>query len=281
MRKASIVPLLVLFFSFSLLSGAFAEGEQIAWVKSLKEAQKKAEEEKKLIMVDFYASWCVPCHILEKTVLSKKDVIEASRSFVSLRLDIDQNKAMINKYQVGGFPTVLFLNTCACEVHRIEGFKPKDEFVATMRKLIENKDKLNDRGRVLDKNRADPDCLNWMADFYCDMDNFSGASDALNLALKKNPDMEPVQKEVLMLKMARCYIKAEDYRNGVKVYTKLKDEFNGSEQIPEYMIEMAQTYILWDKTPKAVAILDEVISEYPESKAAAKAKEVMEGCAPK
>ncbi len=78
-------------------------------MKELKEVDfDKTIASKKPVVVDFFATWCMPCRmlrpILEKVEENVKDV-----EFFSL--DIDQNEEIAKRYRVFSVPTIIcFLN---------------------------------------------------------------------------------------------------------------------------------------------------------------------------
>jgi thiol:disulfide interchange protein DsbD len=65
------------------------------------------------VLVDYYADWCVSCKIMEKTVFGKDEVIQALNGVRLLRLDVtadnDASRELLQRYQVPGPPTMLWL----------------------------------------------------------------------------------------------------------------------------------------------------------------------------
>jgi thioredoxin 1 len=60
----------------------------------------------KLVMVDFWATWCRPCKMLAPTVKQIAD--ENAGKLIVGKLDVDQNPRTAMAYQIQSIPTILF-----------------------------------------------------------------------------------------------------------------------------------------------------------------------------
>jgi thiol:disulfide interchange protein len=87
---------------------AATEKGEIAWIYNYDEGMAKAKEENKPVMIDVFATWCGPCKLLDETVFSRAEVAEASKSFVTIRVDGDKDSGTRDKLGVSSYPTVLF-----------------------------------------------------------------------------------------------------------------------------------------------------------------------------
>ena len=94
------------------------------WLTSYEQAQKEAQANHKLLLMDFTGSdWCGWCIMLDKEIFSKPEFKEyASKNLVLLELDFPrakkmpaeitaQNERLLMKYGVQGFPTVVVFNS--------------------------------------------------------------------------------------------------------------------------------------------------------------------------
>lgn len=66
-------------------------------------------QEKPLVLVDFFATWCTPCKEIPPVLLEVKTAL--GDALTILEIDVDQNKVLIEQYGVRGVPMlVLFKN---------------------------------------------------------------------------------------------------------------------------------------------------------------------------
>jgi thiol-disulfide isomerase/thioredoxin len=108
----------------SAWAGGGGEGA-IAWRKSLPAAQAEAKRSHKLLMVDFYTSWCGFCKKLDAETYTDANVIRLSEKVVTVKVDAERDgRQLAEKYGVTGFPTILFLNETGGVEGMIGGFLP-------------------------------------------------------------------------------------------------------------------------------------------------------------
>lgn len=98
----------------------------------VKDAEFKSEvlDSKTPVLVDFWADWCGPCHIVAPEVEAVGK--ELSGQLRVVKLDVDENPETAETYHVHSIPTlILFAN--GQERHRIVGARPR----TVIRKEIE------------------------------------------------------------------------------------------------------------------------------------------------
>lgn len=70
--------------------------------------EKKLEEAgDKLVVVDFYATWCGPCKMIEPFLKQQSDIL--SDVVIFLKVDVDENEEIASEYEISCMPTFLFI----------------------------------------------------------------------------------------------------------------------------------------------------------------------------
>lgn len=92
---------------------------QLAWnvvqtAQQFEIALQQAKKQHLPVVVDVYADWCVACQPIEHKLWNSAEVQVASTSIYKIKLDLSQYDAsqqeILNRWQMLGPPTVLFLN---------------------------------------------------------------------------------------------------------------------------------------------------------------------------
>ncbi|OOF42377.1 protein-disulfide reductase DsbD [Rodentibacter rarus] len=100
-----------------------------------------AKNPHRIALLDLYADWCVACKEFERYTFSDRNVQNAFENMLVLQVDMTknstENKAIMERYQVLGLPTILFLDRSGNEItgSRITGFMEADRFLDWLNKI--------------------------------------------------------------------------------------------------------------------------------------------------
>lgn len=91
-------------------------------------------------MLDFYADWWAGCNRLDAEVFTDSRLINLSKEFISIKLDIsiEKNYMLSDFYNVQTLPQNIFVDSNGIEIGRIEGYFPSDIFIDKVKFILNN-----------------------------------------------------------------------------------------------------------------------------------------------
>jgi thioredoxin-related protein len=121
------------------------------------QAQTAAQQEKKIILIDFFTTWCVPCKKLDETTWKDGGVVKwIGDHCVALKLDAEKNVDLAKRFHVDAFPTVLLLKADGSVIDRLVGYKDAQEFLSSAADALAGKDSLARAKEKLVGHEKDP-----------------------------------------------------------------------------------------------------------------------------
>lgn len=85
----------------------------------------------KLVLVDFWASWCAPCRMMAPVLNEVASELKGS-SHVG-KVNIEQYQSLAQKFQVRNIPTLILVKN-GVEINRFVGIKSKEFLLQQMKK---------------------------------------------------------------------------------------------------------------------------------------------------
>jgi thiol:disulfide interchange protein DsbD len=104
----------------------------------------KAQQEKKWVLLDFYADWCISCKEMEVNTFTNPEVSKELKQLVLLQADVTanslENQALLKRFGLFGPPGILIFNLNSEEQkeQRVIGYMPPQRFIERLQKLLRN-----------------------------------------------------------------------------------------------------------------------------------------------
>lgn len=151
MKKLQAIVLIVLTGIFLAFNGCTKKEapktghthEEIVWLDNIDEALVLAGKQHKPVFIDFMATWCPPCRMMEDSTFTNHNVIHEMEHFITVRIDVDKQGDVANKYKSNagkyggiGIPNILFLSSHGDELKHPIGYKGPDELIAIMDSVL-------------------------------------------------------------------------------------------------------------------------------------------------
>jgi thiol:disulfide interchange protein DsbD len=113
----------------------------IEWKPYSEQAVIEAQKQGKGVIIDSFATWCIPCKELDELTFTDAKVKQEAEKFVTLKLDLTNPDAGSDaarareKFKIIGVPTILFLDSKGNELSnlRLEGFEKPEKFLARIK----------------------------------------------------------------------------------------------------------------------------------------------------
>src|SRR5690242_3429716 len=141
-RRASVwVAMLSLICSLSAqVPDPGSEGKiQLQWLKDYPTALKKAEAEKKPLLIDITTDWCGWSKKMERETFADTSVQKELRSFVLIRLNpeaSEQNGKLAESYGADSYPTLIVANYRGEQIGEDSGYKNPKELLEFLQRFL-------------------------------------------------------------------------------------------------------------------------------------------------
>lgn len=130
-----LIAFIVVFVGYSYLSyrrikhfSKLPDSEEIA---HLTDKNFKQQTAKGIVLVDFWASWCMPCKMMAPVL---NQVAEAANGQAMVaKVNVEEFQNLAEKFQVRSIPTLLLLKD-GKEIDRFVGVKSKDFLLKQIKK---------------------------------------------------------------------------------------------------------------------------------------------------
>ena len=107
----------------------------VAWGHDLNAALAQAKATGRKVLIDFEATWCGPCKTMDEWIWTDAEVAaRLSDGFVGVKLDGDTEKALVTRFNVGGYPTMIVLDAAGKEAQRASGYLSSKEAIEFLKR---------------------------------------------------------------------------------------------------------------------------------------------------
>ncbi|SMN00873.1 Cytochrome c-type biogenesis protein DsbD, protein-disulfide reductase [uncultured Candidatus Thioglobus sp.] len=88
--------------------------EKVKSIADLDQKLAQAQRNNQVVMLDFYADWCISCKEIERFVFSNAQVVDRMQNVIALQADVTKNDAndtaLMKRFGLFGPPGILFFN---------------------------------------------------------------------------------------------------------------------------------------------------------------------------
>jgi tetratricopeptide (TPR) repeat protein len=205
-------------------------------------------------------------------------VVRLSEDFVAVKVNTEGNpkeQAIAEQYDVSSLPTITFLSSSGRQVLRLSGFQGPGTFPRMMEKARQESLKVMGWEAALEKNARHAEALAGLGVHLFEQEFYEESRGLLHEAIKVDCERPVDERKRSRLLLAIIQNWDRKYPEAERL---LKD---GLEQRPpdEYdsklLYVLGRTYFATERRDEARATMQKLLSKYPESAMAEKARETL------
>jgi len=261
--------LLIAFLAFTPLASA----QEIEWHRNLDQGIAAAKESGRPMLIDFWASWCVPCAVMEKELWSSAEGKKLASKFVCVRLDFDKATSAIRKFHVNSVPSVVFTDSWGNFLTKLIGFEGPQRYLYALNVMPANFRSIDASNQALSVNSKDMEALRTIARFYYEAGAYEFSNNYYDRAMNQATTTD--QKSEMMLALGWNHLKLKDYESAETVFhdcLKTK-EFAGRDVA---LFGMVVSSLGQHKRKGAEKAFEELSKSFPNSPATEKAGKLLQ-----
>jgi len=138
---------------FSARCGAEEPFEPLGFEAAL----EKARASGRVVLVDFFTTWCAPCKKLDQTTWSDPRVRKwLAEKTVALKIDAEKESKLASRFHVAAYPTIVFVKANGEELDRLVGYRTAEDFLSEANDALAGKDSLTRAREKLAGRENDP-----------------------------------------------------------------------------------------------------------------------------
>ncbi len=249
----------------------------LEWNYQYPSALELAKKSGKPILIDFQASWCAPCRQMEKEVWTDQRLVEQSRKFVCISIDVDRNQEIANQYQIKALPTIVFADPWGNKLTKNEGYTTAVFLKEIMTALPGNFSELREWNEILADDDKHPEALYQIGEFYRRNNLPDLSLQYLKQALKtKGAENDKQIREKIFIGTGLTYIKWKKYKEAQKTFEQCLKEIADGPQADKALLGIIVSQLYSGKTGDAEKTLETLKTRFPNSSSVKMAEQNIE-----
>lgn len=243
-----IFPRLLAFAATLFVLTARRAQDLVHWYSTVEEASAQAIPANRPMMIDFWATWCLPCKAMDQEVYSTAEFQQAARKFLPVKIDFDKKTALARKYGIDVLPTIVFADSYGNELFRYQGYLGATSLLAVVNALPGDVTEFNRLNRILGRDNNDFEALNSMGIRLKEAGLFRASSEYYTRALQEPAARSnPETRETIFNEIGLNFLEVKDGKLAAEWFEGCLKRFPDSLRKRAWTLNLAQAYAFGEK----------------------------------
>jgi len=244
------------------------------WSTDYDSALQSAKEKNKNIFIDFYAEWCAPCKMMDETFADAK-IIAAMQEMVLLRIDVDKEKELAQKYSVTQVPTYLILDSNAQVIDRFTNYYEVDDFLTKLKEVREGIGTFKSLKESVEKNPEDVELALKLFTKYLEFGDMENSKTMAETVKKLDSENKKGYYAEALFYQGYFAIGEQNFDKAIEIYNEFINKFPQDKKIENVMYFKALLYVMKGEVDTSITLFNEFLQKFPNSPSKAKIEEIL------
>lgn len=224
----------------------------IPWQTNLQKASTAAVPENKPMLIEFWATWCPPCKVMDAEVYTDAGVKKAMTKVLPVRIDVDKQDAVARRYDVASMPTLVFADSYGNELFRFTGTVTVDTMIQLLHELPGDVTSINELARIIAKDKDNFAALDGLGRELRAASLFRSSNVYYGRAVRvRTAPAEAGRRGDILIAMGHNHLEVKEFGEAAKVFQRYLDDFRGGRAEPEAMLGLGRALLYQNKRDEA------------------------------
>ncbi len=239
-----------------------SEGD-IPWRTSVRTASAAAAPMNKPMLIEFWATWCPPCNVMDQQVYPNPMVKEAMTKVLPVRIDVDKQQAVARQYEIAAMPTLIFADSYGNELFRFSGNVSVETMTQLLNELPGDITTINRLTQIIGKDKGNFAALEELGRELRRAKLFRASNRYYDRAIRAwTPADQANRRADILVATGENHLDLKEFREAAERFDRYLQEFKRGPAEPQAMLGLARAQLLLNKRADAKRTLEALTSRY-------------------